>query len=315
MTKRGLPRHAGMLPALLVLLLVAACATPRQTATLIADPGDLPRRAMVPDVPFFPQERYYCGPAAVAMTLAWTGLPVDQEDMAPQVYTPGREGSLQPDMIAALRRNGRLAVPVSRLDDILAEIAAGRPILVFQNLGLSWVPQWHFAVAIGYDLDREELILHTGTSEARPVALATFERTWARGDYWALVVLNPDQLPVAADEFQVLRAAAGLERAQQNEAAATAYETILGRWPESFAAWLGLGNVRYASRDPAAAEFAWRGAIAAAPDRAAAAWNNLAYVLADLGRRDEALAAARKAVDLGGGDPNYQATLEELSSQ
>ena len=298
-----------------LLLLAAACTTASQTADLRDDPGDLPVRAAVADVPFFAQERYYCGPAAVAMTLAWTGLPVTQEDLVPQVYTPGREGTLQPDVVSALRRNGRMAVPVDTLQEMLQEIAAGRPVLVFQNLGLSWLPQWHFAVAIGYDLESEELVLHTGTSEARPVALATFERTWARGGHWALVVLKPDQLPVADDEIESLRAAAGLERVGRLREAETAYRTIAARWPRSFAAHLGLGNTRYALDDFAGAEAAYRDAIAAQPDESAPAWNNLAYVLAKLGRLEAAVAAAERAVELGGAeDPNYRATLAEISA-
>src|SRR2546422_3737218 len=48
-----------------------------------------------------------------------------------------------------LFRSGQLAVPVTTLSDLLAEVAAGHPVLVFQNLGLHWIPRWHFAVAVG----------------------------------------------------------------------------------------------------------------------------------------------------------------------
>ena len=297
-----------------VLLLVSGCATAQQTRVILADPGALPKRAMVADVPFFPQEKYFCGPAATAMTLAWSGLPVTQEEMAEQVYTPGREGTLQPDVIAAMRRNGRLAVPVDSLRELLGEIAAGRPVLVFQNLGLEIYPRWHFAVAIGYDLDDGELIMHTGPWDNRPVALRTFEHTWRRGGYWALVALKPGEMPVAAEEAEVVRAAAGLERVNRPVDAAVAYEAILGRWPQSFPAWMGLGNARYAMNDLTGAEQAWRGAIAADPQNAAPAWNNLAYVLQALGYRPQAVEAAKKAVELGDpDDPNYRATLDEIT--
>lgn len=298
-----------------VLFLASGCATAQQTRDLLADPGALPERAQVADVPFFPQEKYYCGPAATAMTLAWSGLPVTQEDMATQVYTPGREGTLQPDVIAAMRRNGRLAVPVDNLRELLGEIAAGRPVMVFQNLGLEIYPQWHFAVAIGYDLDAGELIMHTGTWGNRPVALRTFEHTWRRGGYWALVALRPGEMPIAAEEAEVVRAAAGLERVSRHADAAIAYEAILDRWPQSFAAWMGLGNARYAMKDLAGAEAAWRGAITADAPNAAPAWNNLAYVLQALGQRQRAIEAATKAVELGGlDDPNYRATLDEITN-
>ncbi|HEY9548129.1 MAG TPA: PA2778 family cysteine peptidase, partial [Kiloniellaceae bacterium] len=181
----GIPRR---LPAVLLLFALAACAAP-QTARVIESPGDLPRRAMVETVPFFPQQVYYCGPAALAMTLTWSGLAETPESLAPQVYTPGREGTLAPDIVAAARRKGRLAVEVRALDGLLAEIAAGNPVLVFQNLALDWWPQWHFAVAIGYDLDRRMLVLHSGTTERLETPLDAFERTWARSGHWALLTL------------------------------------------------------------------------------------------------------------------------------
>ena len=66
-------RAARLLGALLLLAL-GACAAP-QTAQLVQDPGDLPPRAEAAEVPFFAQERYYCGPAALAMVLAWSESP------------------------------------------------------------------------------------------------------------------------------------------------------------------------------------------------------------------------------------------------
>ncbi|MDX1425912.1 MAG: PA2778 family cysteine peptidase, partial [Kiloniellales bacterium] len=153
-------RYLGALFAGLGLAL-AACTTP-QTAALIEAPGDLPSSAAVEDVPFFPQEDYYCGPAALATVLAWSGLPATPEELVDRVYTPERQGTLRSDVLAAARREGRLAVPVASLRDMMAEIAAGHPVLVFQNLSLSWYPQWHYAVAVGYDLGRREITLRSG---------------------------------------------------------------------------------------------------------------------------------------------------------
>jgi tetratricopeptide (TPR) repeat protein len=214
--------------------------------------------------------------------------------------------------LSGSRRNGRLAIEVRRLDALLAEIAAGHPVLVFQNLGLDLLPQWHFAVAIGYDLPARTIILHSGTEARRSVALATFERTWRRGDFWALTVLKPDQFPVSARQRDVVEAAAGLERAGRLPEAETAYATALARWPENHAALMGLGNTRYARRNVSGAEVAYRRAIELRPD-AAAAWNNLAYVLKALGRRSEAISAAQRAVALGGGQTTrYRDSLEDI---
>jgi tetratricopeptide (TPR) repeat protein len=294
-------RCVGLVGAVLLLLALAACAAP-QTARLVQEPGDLPPRAEVAEV-------------ALAMVLAWSGLPVTQDDLVPQVYTPEREGSLRSDVLGAARRNGRLAVPVGNLPDMLREIAAGNPVLVFQNLALDWYPQWHFAVAIGYDLEAREIVLHSGLDERRVTAMGTFESTWERGDYWALVVVSPDRLPASPGETAVLKAAAGLERGKRLEEAATAYRTVLGRWPESFGAIMGLGNVSYAESDFGAAEAAFRRAAAVRPT-APAPWNNLAYVLLGLNRKTEAIAAAREAVRLAGDDAApYLETLDEITGK
>ena len=298
----------------LMLSLLIGCAMP-QTASLVESPGDLPARAEVASVPFFPQEQYYCGPAALAMALAWSGLTVTQDDLVSQVYTPGKEGSLQADILAAARRNGRLAIQVGDLSDVLAEIAAGHPVLVFQNLALEWYPQWHFAVAIGYDLDMREIVLHSGRDARRRTSLSTFEATWERGGFWAVVVLPPERLPARGTERAVVRAAAGLERAARYKEAAVAYETILQRWPDSYVALMGLGNAHYATGNYREAEAAFRGAIARHPERPDP-WNNLAHALVMQGLRAKAETAAHNAVRLAKRDPGpYIATLREISSE
>jgi tetratricopeptide (TPR) repeat protein len=297
-----------------MLSLLIGCAMP-QTASLVESPGDLPARAEVASVPFFPQEQYYCGPAALAMALAWSGLTVTQDDLVSQVYTPGKEGSLQADILAAARRNGRLAIQVGDLSDVLAEIAAGHPVLVFQNLALEWYPQCHFAVAIGYDLDTREIVLHSGRVARRRTSLSTFEATWERGGFWAVVVLPPERLPARGTERAVVRAAAGLERAARYKEAAVAYETILQRWPDSYVALMGLGNAHYATGNYREAEAAFRGAIARHPERPDP-WNNLAHALVMQGLRAKAETAAHNAVRLAKRDPGpYIATLREISSE
>lgn len=291
----------------LTLAALTACAGPALLA-----PPDLPARVEIADVPFHAQEEFYCGPAALAMVLGWSGLAVDQDELAAAVFTPGRTGTLEHDLVAAARRHDRLAVPVTTLDDLLREVAAGHPVLVLQNLAFAWYPQWHYAVVVGYDRPAGELILHSGLEARRTVPIATFARTWERAERWALVVLPPATLPVSADAASVLRAAAGLEQAGRLEAAASAYRTIAHRWPDSPGAFVGLGNVRYAMGDLDAAEAAFRAAVAAHPD-AAAAWNNLAHVLAERGAREEALAAVRRALALGGPQTaTYRATHDAI---
>jgi tetratricopeptide (TPR) repeat protein len=247
------------------------------------------------------------------MVMTWSGEPVTQDELVPQVYTPSRQGTLRNDMLAAARRRGRLAVQVSDLRSLLAELAAGNPVVVFQNLALDWFPQWHYAVAYGYDLQKREIVLRSGTEARRVTDLYAFERTWERGDYWGLVVLPPERLPATADERSVLDAAAGLERTEHLREAASAYMAILSRWRESFPAWMGLGNTLYAQKDFSGAAGAFREATRRRP-KAPAAWNNLAYALAAQGQHDEAQRAAEEAVRLAPESTQiYRDTLQDIS--
>jgi tetratricopeptide (TPR) repeat protein len=267
------------------------------------------------DVPFHPQEAYHCGPASLAMALNWAGVPVDPGQLTPEVFTPGRQGTLQAEIVTGARRHGRIAYPVSTLDALLKEVAAGHPVIVFQNLGLPWYQRWHYAVVIGYDLPRREVLLHSGLDAGKVTSMRLFELTWEWGKNWGLVVLPPEKLPATAEEELLLRALVGLEKAGQWGMAARGYRAALARWPESHGALMGLGNSLYAAGDLRGAERAFRAASIAHPI-AGAAFNNLAQVLLEERRPEEALPYAMKAVEIGGPlKPVFLQTLEEIKSR
>lgn len=282
-----------------VVLLLSGCATP-QVALLDARwPDDLPARVELSQVPFFPQEDYECGPAALAMAANAAGVNVTPDVLVDQVYLPGRKGSLQPEMLAATRRQGLLAYPLQpRIEDLLREVAAGHPVLVFQNLAFQVYPVWHYAVVIGYDRERHVLLLHSGRTPRMDISLFAFERTWARGHYWAMLALKPGLLPATAEPSTYTTAAAALERVNA-QAAQQAFAAALQRWPEDRAALLGVGNTAYALGQRNAAVKAYRQAVLKHPDFADG-WNNLAQVLLEQGHRHEAGQAIARAVVLGG---------------
>jgi tetratricopeptide (TPR) repeat protein len=246
------------------------------------------------------------------MVLNWSGEPAKPEDLTPITYTAARQGSLQADILSAARRHGRLAYPVSTLEHLLAEVAAGHPVLVLQNLGLSWIPRWHYAVVVGYELGRGQVILRSGLERREVLPLGLFTRTWARGGNWGIVVLAPGTLPARPAETPYLQAAIGLEQARQWRAAVRAYSAALVPWPGSLGALIGLGNSHYALGELSQAQAALREATRLHP-QSGAAWNNLAVVLAKQRRYREARAAAQHAVTLGGAlSEEYRKTLIEI---
>jgi Tetratricopeptide repeat/Peptidase_C39 like family len=294
---------------------LAGCAAP-QTAQLVErGPAAVHARAELQSVPFFPQEAHQCGPAALATVLGAAGIDVSPESLTPEIYLPGREGSLAVELLAAARRHGLIAYRLApRLGDVLREVGAGTPVLVLQNLSLPVLPQWHYAVVVGYDLSREEVVLRSGRTRRFVMTLSNFERTWARSGYWAMLALPPDRLPATATAERYVSAAVSLERLNV-AAARRAYATALALWPDDLLAQLGAGNAAYAMGDMPAAESAYRHATRAHPD-SADAWNNLAQVLIDRRRPREALGAARRAVALGGPRlPQYRETLRAAAPE
>ncbi|MDH3242439.1 MAG: PA2778 family cysteine peptidase [Alphaproteobacteria bacterium] len=295
-------------------LALGACATPQLDA-LRTRPGSVPEKAAVAQPVFYAQRTKECGPAALAMVLAHAGVRVHPDDLVREVYNRGREGSLTPAVLAAARRHGRIAYPVGQLSALFRAVSRDRPVIVLQNLGLQMFPRWHYAVVVGYDLGTGDVILHSGMTKYLRMSLETFERTWARGGYWALLVLRPGEFPDPVDEATYVKAVAGVERAGQARAAAAAYRAAAARWPDNVVALMGLGNTLYKLKQRRAAASAYRRASQRHPDNGDAL-NNLAHVLAELGELAAAARAAEKAVALGGANKaTYLKTLRSIRAK
>ncbi len=292
------------------------CATPQFDALHTHFPAELPRHVELEQIPYYAQEAHQCGPATLAMTFAAAGVAVEPEQLESEVYLPEKLGSLQVEMLAATRRHGLLAYTIEpQMSALLAEIAAGRPAIVLLNLGLSWYPVWHYAVVIGYDIDNTELILRSGPERRQLFPMRTFEHTWARSQYWAMLTLPPNQLPAHPDETRYIDAALALEQTHQTHAAHLAYTTAMQRWPDNLNASMGAGNTAYARGDFAAAENAFLRATQTHPD-SGAAFNNLADTLARQNQLELALAAAQQAVKLGGPQLSvFLQTQQEIENQ
>lgn len=309
-------RTGRLLAAGLLLLTLAGCATVQTDQLRAAPPPGLPARIELTSVPYHAQEAHQCGPASLAMAMGAVGREVTPQQLEPQVYLPGREGSLQIEMLAATRRHDLVAYELApSLADLLSEVAAGNAPIVLQNLAFSWYPVWHYAVVIGYDLDQRSVILRSGPQSRQVLSLGTFENTWKRSQYWAMVALPPQRLPATAQQGRYVEAAVALEKSGTPAAARAAYQTALARWPEDLSARIGLGNTAYALGDLRAAEQAFRAATRSHPE-SAIAFNNLADTLARQKRYKEALAAARQAVRLGGPQQAaFAQTLEQIQSR
>ena len=282
-------RPAGLI-VVLIWLLVGGCASRPPGLEVYLNDTNIPTTLELRDIPFFPQEEYQCGPAALATVLVASGIGASPDELKGKVYLPQRQGSLQLELIAASRRYSRLPYVLDgKLTAIFSELASGRPVLVLQNLGLASYPIWHYAVVIGFDASRDEIILRSGDRQRLTMSTRKFMRSWDLADYWALVVLRPGETPTTPDESRYVSAIAALESAGQADAAALFYATALSLWPDNTLALFGTGNIQYAQGDREAAETTYRRLLALQPDYAAAR-NNYAHMLAESGCHEVALA-------------------------
>lgn len=324
--ERRVLQRCVILALLAAALFAVGCAGPARIQW--PDPGGAPAGVRLIDgIPFFPQDAYQCGPASLAMVLGWGGPTVSPEDLAGQVFTPSRKGSLQSAMIGAARRHDRIPFllsapdtpdddsPQGRLDALTDEIVAGNPVIVLQNLALGWFPVWHYAVVIGVDPTGDGLILHSGRIAHKVSPAGVFTRTWARSGYWAMLVPRPGTLPATLDETACLEAVSAMARLERWAVAAEGYRAIIDRWPDRPAAYVGLGICEYRTGRLDEAEAVFRNAAARFP-HSGIVYNNLAEVLQARGRRSEALAAATRAVALGGPfKAHFEETLESIRSR
>ncbi len=269
---------------------------PQSSALNEAWPADLTKTVELTEVPFFPQEDYQCGPAALATSMANLNVDVTPDQLISQVYLPSRRGSLQTEMLATPRRYGLVSYLLApRYEDMLREVAAGNPVVVLQNLG----SDWHYAVVAGYDGVEGKMTLRSGTVKRQEMQFFVLEYTWANTGHWAMVTMPPDRIPATATEERYLAAIVAMARVAEPLKVQTAYRTFLERWPDNVTASIGLANSLYTAGEVQAAEKILRAASERHPD-SDAVMNNLAQALSDEGRNDEALTVIEQALALDG---------------
>ena len=291
-TARDSAASSGRRAALLALAaLVAGCAqmVPQTVGLRTGWPAGVPQSTSIPGVPFFPQDDYQCGPAALATVLAFSSARATAQSLVPQVWLPGRQGTLQLELLAAARRHDRIPyVLAPRYADVLREVGAGNPVLVLQDVGVV-TTRWHYAVVTGFDYPSGTVWLNSGTREHVDTSFTALERSWMPGGNWAMVALAPDHIPATATEDAWMNAVLAMARVGSPRASATAFTTALARWPDNLTAAIGLANQLHAQGDVAQAAAVLREARRRHPDSTIVA-NNLAQALSDLGQNTEALA-------------------------
>jgi len=295
-------------------ILLQACVSAPQTELLLGQAPAIPVAYEIENVAFFPQKDFFCGPTTLAELLNYYGIDIEPDQVAPMLFIPGLEGSLQIEMASSIRQYGLLAyvdqggVEQGNLLQLLSLISDGLPVIVLQNLGTTWYPVWHYALVIGYDLKREKVILHTGTTERRNAPMDLFESTWRKGQFWMLVAVPPERSSAYFNSFLYINAAQDLVRVGQKDAATKALETATSQWADYWLSYFLLGNY-YLSEDPSLALYWYKKGLEFGAE-VPSYLNNYAYALLFNGCEDQAVDSIRKALAI---EPDNSTLLDSLA--
>lgn len=144
----------------------------------------------IKDVPFFPQERYHCGPSSLASIMNFYGASVSEEDIAKEIYNPALNGALSMDMLIYARKKGfDAAYYKGSMADLKRQISAGRPVIVFLDFGYDFYPVRHYMPAIGYNDEAGYLIANSGKEKDKNFSYKEIEAAWERTGFGTILIL------------------------------------------------------------------------------------------------------------------------------
>ena len=260
-----------------------------------------PSATVIPEMPVLKWGIESCGAGSLATVLQHYGDPTSMQQWDSTL--PKMHGGVMTiDMLLAARSKGFDAQLVTGTPQSIAtELENGRPVIlmlqVIDSPGHAY-DFFHYIVADGIDTERNLIRTQWGDKQARWVSLERLEKPWSGGGHAAILIH-----PLSADDQvrQALRSAIVLEDDGKVAEAAAKYREILAAHPDSSVAWTDLGNAEEKLGDNQAAEDAFRKALEIDP-ASRDALNNLAWLLYQEKRLDEAESFARKALSEPGPD-------------
>lgn len=254
------------------------------------------------DVPFFLPSRQPCAAScaaeALATMLAFAGQPTTPATLAVQLSARAPQSSMAVAITKAARAQGRLVyVLAPTLSAVFAAVEQGQPVLVQQRFGLAMYSAPHFAVVVGVDRAHEQVFLRSGHTARLALSFSRFERAWANGEYWAVLVLNPARVPSTLDAGVIIKSLAMMEEAGAVRDAQAGFSRAVLNWPERKTAWLGLASTSRTLGDKALAESTLRELVRREPTYGPGL-NNLADFLLQENQPQEAQVYAQRAVSV-----------------
>lgn len=248
-------------------------------------------------VPFRAQERKMCGPTVLAMLADHHGVKTTKAHLEEITYTPGAEGTYKKDMISAARRIGMAAYLVKDFETMLSSVDQSMPVVVFQNLGVKWIPYWHYALLVGYNMEEDVLYLHSADKSNLATPYSRFLKEWRAGDSWSYTFTPAAKIPSFAQIEDVVVNGMIFEKLQRVADAESLYLAAEKKWPHRMEPKAALAQVFYSQKKVKLAIQKLNEALKLDPQSAALHFN-LAHYHWDLGQKKKALELKEKTLQL-----------------
>lgn len=142
---------------------------------------------IIENVPFYPQERYHCGPASLAGILNFWGVTVLPEEIAEEIYSKEAGGTFTLDMMLYPEKRGLKGTQYEgSFEDVKKKIDAGYPLIVMVDEGFWFYQKNHFMVVLGYC--ENGVVVNSGKYQFRFIPLSDFMKSWEMTRYWTLLI-------------------------------------------------------------------------------------------------------------------------------
>ncbi|OPK10249.1 hypothetical protein BZ163_11240 [Pseudomonas sp. VI4.1] len=167
------------------------------------------------------------GPQVLASLLSQQGIVITPGLLDKPLHLPGAETQLQQNMLNLAREYGLVVYPLdANLPALLAQVAAGNPVMVRFTEGSAFWAGPRYAILAGYNREKQTVLLRAGMNRRTLMSFGSFESAFKDAGGWAVLIQKPDQLPANVDQQRWLKAASDLAQAGQEQAATRAKKAL-----------------------------------------------------------------------------------------
>ena len=176
---------------------------------------------------FYRGQSNQSGPQVLASLLSQQGVVITPGLLDKPLHLPGAEAQLQQNMQNLAREYGMVVYPLdSNLPALLAQVAAGYPVMVRFTEGSAFWAEPRYAILAGYNRQKQTVLLRSGMNRRVLMSFSSFESAFKDAGGWAVLIQKPNQLPADVDQQRWLKAANDLGQAGQEQAAARARKAL-----------------------------------------------------------------------------------------